>query len=89
MANSTAHESASLPAETGGEAADASAPARRLGPTLLKPVEAAAFWAGIGLPFLYLPLVVSGPGTDAGWGVALGLVALHAVTLYVGRSHNA
>lgn len=71
--------------ETGGDAADA-ADSR---PTLLEPVEAIAFWAAIGLPFLYLPLFVSGPDTTAGWTATLGLVVAHVVTLYLGRSHNA
>jgi hypothetical protein len=73
-------------AETGGETADASPDAR---PTLLEPFEAVAFWAAIGLPFLYLPLFVTGPDTTAGWTASIGLVAAHVVALYLGRSHNA
>lgn len=83
---SAAPDHAVARAETGGETADASTDAR---PTLLEPVEAIAFWAAIGLPFLYLPLMVSGPDTTAGWLASLGLVTAHVVALYVGRSHNA
>lgn len=72
--------------ETGGDTAEASDDSR---PALLEPVEAVAFWAAIGLPFLYLPLFVTGPDTTAAWTAALGLVAAHVAALYLGRSHNA
>jgi len=57
-------------------------------PALLRPVEAVAFWASIGLPFLYLPLFLSGPTTEAEWVTCIGLLVAHAVALYVGHSYN-
>lgn len=84
--SSTAHDHGPIAsAESGGETADAGT---RPGPALLRPVEAASFWAGIGLPFLYLPLLFSGPATTPEWAAAVGLLVLHAAALYVGRSHN-
>lgn len=87
--SSTAHDPGPIAsAERGGETADAAHPAGRSGPALLRPFQAAAFWAGVGLPFLYLPLLLSGPTTNAQWIAAVGLLTVHATALYVGHSHN-
>lgn len=57
--------------------------------TLLRPIEAAGFWAAIGLPFLYLPLVLTGVETPAEQLAAALLIAVHMVALFVGRRHKA
>lgn len=86
---STVHDAGPVAsAERGGETVDATARSTGAVPALLRPVEAAAFWAAVALPFLYLPLLLSGPTTDPQWTAALGLLGLHATALYVGRSHR-
>jgi hypothetical protein len=57
--------------------------------TLLKPFEVAGFWAAITLPFLYTPLVLAGPETAAEQTALAAMVALHVVSLVLGRRHNA
>lgn len=47
-----------------------------------------AFWAGVVLPFLYVPYVVTGPETPVEWGVAALLLAGHALALLLGHSHS-
>jgi hypothetical protein len=56
--------------------------------TLVKPFEVAGFWAAVALPFLYVPLVVSGPTTSAEQTALAGLVALHVVALLLGHRHQ-
>lgn len=87
--STTAHDPGPVAsADAGGETTDARSTAGRASPALLRPVEAAAFWSGVALPFLYVPLLLAGPETEPQWAAALGLLALHAVALYVGRSHR-
>lgn len=87
--SSTAHDPGPIAsAERGGETADAASRPASSVPALLRPVEAVGFWSAIGLPFLYLPLLLSGPASTPEWLTAVGLIALHAVALYVGRSHE-
>ena len=51
-------------------------------------VEQAAFWTAVVLPFLYVPLLVSGV-TTSGERVALGaLLALNVLALYLGHEHD-
>lgn len=54
---------------------------------VLKPLSVLAFWSAIALPVLYLPLFLTGPDTADELGVVLGLVGLHVIALFVGRSH--
>lgn len=83
--SSTAHEASPVGSpDAGGETAESPSAS----PALLQPVQAAAFWAGVGLPFLYLPLLLSGPGSRGEWLVAVGLIGLHVATLYLGHAHN-
>jgi hypothetical protein len=50
-------------------------------------VKAVSFWVGVGLPVLYLPLLVAGaPGFER--PVAVALVALHALALVVGHTYG-
>ncbi|MDL5361509.1 hypothetical protein [Halalkalicoccus sp. NIPERK01] len=55
---------------------------------LARPIEAIAFWSAIALPFLYLPLLVSGLGSTAQLTAFLALLALHAVTIVGGHRYN-
>ena len=56
---------------------------------LLRPLQAIAFWAAVVMPFVYLPLFVTGIET-ASEGIALaGLIGLHVVALVVGRRYRA
>ncbi|WP_181686328.1 hypothetical protein [Halorhabdus salina] len=55
---------------------------------LLEPVRGIAFWAAIALPFVQLPLLVSGleePSTAAAF---LALLALNVFMLYVGHAYQ-
>lgn len=55
---------------------------------LLHAVEAVAFWAAVAMPFVYLPLLITGIET-ASEGIALvALIAIHVVALVVGRRYR-
>ena len=56
--------------------------------TLLKPFEVVGFWSAVALPFLYVPLVVSGPSTAAEQTALAGLVLAHVVALVLGHRHR-
>lgn len=47
-----------------------------------------AFWIAVGLPALYLPLLVAGVDTTSGLTVFLGLVCLHLMALLAGHTHR-
>ncbi|WP_435099832.1 hypothetical protein [Halarchaeum sp. P4] len=55
---------------------------------LRRPVEALGFWSAVVLPFLYVPLVLSGLQTTGTQYAFALLVALHVVALVVGREYN-
>ena len=56
--------------------------------TILRPIEALGFWAAIGLPFVYMPLVLSGVQTTTEQ-VAVGiLIVTHMVALFLGRHYR-
>ncbi|GGL51701.1 hypothetical protein [Halocalculus aciditolerans] len=55
---------------------------------LHRPVEALGFWAGVTLPFLYLPLVLSGLESQASQVACVVLLVVHAAALYVGRGYK-
>ncbi|ADJ14721.1 hypothetical protein [Halalkalicoccus jeotgali] len=55
---------------------------------LARPVEAVAFWSAIALPFLYLPLLVSGLGSTAQLTAFLALLAVHAASIVGGHRYN-
>lgn len=57
--------------------------------TLLKPFEVVGFWAAVALPFLYLPLVVSGADTPGEQTALAALVLAHVVALVLGHRHRA
>ncbi|MFW6384320.1 MAG: hypothetical protein ACOCZC_02870 [Halodesulfurarchaeum sp.] len=56
---------------------------------VLEPLQAVAFWAAIGLPFIYVPLVVRGLETVTVQMTVAVLLALHVITLVLGRQYNA
>ena len=57
--------------------------------TLLRPIEAVGFWAAVGLPFVYMPLVLTGIGTPTEQAAAGILIAAHVVALFLGRHYRA
>ncbi|MFB6078777.1 MAG: hypothetical protein ABEJ80_07355 [Halarchaeum sp.] len=55
---------------------------------LRRPVEALGFWSAVVLPFLYVPLVLSGLESANTWIAFVALVLLHVVSLVVGRGYH-
>lgn len=55
---------------------------------IARSLEAVAFWSAIALPFLYVPLLVSGLGTSAQLSAFLTLLALHALAIVGGYRYN-
>lgn len=51
-------------------------------------VSTVSFWTAIGLPTLYLPLLLRGLESVAGLGLFLGLFGLHVLALIGGRHHR-
>jgi hypothetical protein len=56
--------------------------------SLLVPIRGIAFWMAIALPFLYVPLLLSGLGSASVRTAFVALVACNAVALLVGHSHR-
>ena len=61
----------------------------RPGESVLSPVRAIAFWVAVALPFLYLPLLITGLDTTPITVAFLALLGANAVALFVGRGHHA
>ena len=55
---------------------------------LTAPLSALAFWSAIALPALYVPLMIAGIESTRGLLVFLGLIGLHLLALFGGRSHR-
>ena len=51
-------------------------------------VRGFAFWTAVALPFLYLPLLLTGLNTGATRVAFVALVVCNAVALLVGHSHR-
>lgn len=51
-------------------------------------LRALAFWSAVVLPFLHVPLLVSGLGTPGERQAFVALLALNAVVLYAGHPHG-
>lgn len=47
-----------------------------------------AFWTGVVLPVIYLPLLFSGLTTPRGIGMFVGLVILHVFSLRIGHGYT-
>lgn len=56
--------------------------------TFTTPVEVVGFWAAVALPFLYLPLLVTGISSEAELITFLGLLTLNFAALLAGHGHN-
>lgn len=55
---------------------------------LLQPVEAVGFWAAVGLPFIYVPLILRGLETPTMQLAVAVLIAVHVLALVLGRHYN-
>jgi len=55
---------------------------------LTTPLEMLGFWAAIALPFLYVPLLVTGLGTSAETTTFFALLILNVVALLAGHSYK-
>jgi hypothetical protein len=55
---------------------------------IVRSLEAVAFWCAIALPFLYVPLLVTGLETTAQLTAFLSLLALHALAIGGGYRYN-
>lgn len=55
---------------------------------LTTPIEMVGFWTAIALPFLYVPLLITGLGTPGETMTFLALLALNVVALLAGHSYN-
>lgn len=51
-------------------------------------IEAAFFWAAIVLPFLHVPLLLTGLDTDASLFAFVALLALNVVAVVVGHRYG-
>ncbi|KTG30885.1 hypothetical protein AUR66_05770 [Haloferax profundi] len=60
--------------------------ASTVGRLAYQPIEAVAFWSAVALPIAYLPLLANGL-TSADVPLFVGLLALHATALVLGRGH--
>jgi formate-dependent nitrite reductase membrane component NrfD len=56
--------------------------------SLVAAVRGVAFWTAIALPFLYLPLLITGLNSGATRTAFVALVVCNAVTLLVGHAHR-
>lgn len=55
---------------------------------LSRPIEAVAFWSAVALPFLYLPLLLSGLDTTDQVTAFILLVGLNVVALVIGHRYG-
>lgn len=63
-------------------------PARLASAVLKHPLQAAAFWGAVALPLVYVPLLAFGLDTNFRAQVFVGLLALHVLALFLGRSYS-
>lgn len=56
--------------------------------SLARPIEVISFWSAIALPFLYLPLLFRGLGSNSQFTAFLALLAIHAVTIVAGHGYD-
>jgi hypothetical protein len=61
---------------------------RHVGESLRKPVRFLGFWSAVALPFLHIPLLLTGLDGSAETGAFLALFALNVVALVVGHGHG-
>lgn len=86
------NDSAVRPSGEAGEAtADRSAlsdQSVRYRHALTMPLEVVGFWTAVVLPFLYVPLLVTGISTQGELLTFVGLVALNVAALLAGHGHE-
>lgn len=70
------------------EASDESLAARYHANPLTTPLEVVGFWSAIGLPFLSIPLLLSGVDTSGQREALVVLLALNALALLFGHTHR-
>jgi hypothetical protein len=56
--------------------------------TLVGAVRTVSFWTGVVTPFVYIPLLLTGLGTDLELVAFVALLALNVAGLVVGHSHH-
>lgn len=56
--------------------------------SLTTPIEVVGFWSAVALPFLYVPLLLTGISSQAELLTFLGLFALNVAALLAGHDHN-
>ena len=61
---------------------------RRIGQTLIAPLELLGFWSAIALPALYLPLLLTGLDRTSELVTFLVLLGAHIIALVLGRSYR-
>ncbi|WP_191965449.1 MULTISPECIES: hypothetical protein [Haloferax] len=61
--------------------------ASTVGRLAFEPLETVAFWSAVALPIAYLPLLANGL-SSADVPLFVGLLALHAAALVLGRGHG-
>ncbi|MFB6104712.1 MAG: hypothetical protein ABEJ57_06470 [Halobacteriaceae archaeon] len=79
MSNTTAHDASEKPQRPIGS---------WWRETLHRPVQTVSFWAAVGLPVLYVPLLLASPVTAGDERVVAALVTLHAMALLLGHSYD-
>lgn len=60
----------------------------RAAPTIATSVRKTCFWGAILLPFLHVPLLLSGLAAPPETAVFFGLVTINFVALYVGHAYD-
>lgn len=73
---------------TPGESENQDRILERFVPALADSIRKAGFWTAIVLPFLYVPLLVTGLSTATETGLFLGFLAVNLLALYVGHAHR-
>lgn len=61
---------------------------RHVSESLRKPVRLLGFWSAVALPFLHIPLLLTGLDGTAEMGAFFALFALNVVALVVGHGHG-
>lgn len=61
---------------------------RHVTESVLKPVRLLGFWTAVALPFLHIPLLLTGLEGAADTVVFLALFALNVLALVVGHGHG-
>jgi hypothetical protein len=61
---------------------------RHVSESLRKPVRLMSFWSAVALPFLHIPLLLTGLDGAADMGAFFALFALNVVALVVGHGYG-